>query len=234
MGPRVLRRRLGAAAAREVRRLRDQVSMPWFWARVHLPHAAARLPARRLPAALRAAGRADPRRAAASRARRGGAARSSRAGRRACASRPTGRPSTSTGPGRRCPRGCSCASPTGCPTRTARARTGADCARRPLPDPGARPPADRRLLAEHQRSRLPVPRRWSSTRNFMPAADYGGRHLLYLGNYLPMDRRAVRAESDERDAGRRSCPTCGSSTRLRPDRGSRSTGCSRPRSPSRS
>jgi len=23
--------------------------------------------------------------------------------------------------------------------------------------------------------------------NFMPAADYGGRHLLYLGNYLPMD-----------------------------------------------
>jgi protoporphyrinogen oxidase len=28
--------------------------------------------------------------------------------------------------------------------------------------------------------------------NFLPASDYGGRHLLYLGNYLPMDHELFR------------------------------------------
>lgn len=28
--------------------------------------------------------------------------------------------------------------------------------------------------------------------NFLPAADYGGRHLVYLGNYLPMDHPLYR------------------------------------------
>ena len=30
--------------------------------------------------------------------------------------------------------------------------------------------------------------------NFLPASDYGGRHLVYLGNYLPMDHPLFRAE----------------------------------------
>ena len=33
--------------------------------------------------------------------------------------------------------------------------------------------------------------------NFLPASDYGGRHLLYLGNYLPMDHALFRWD-DER------------------------------------
>ncbi len=32
--------------------------------------------------------------------------------------------------------------------------------------------------------------------NFMPPADYGGRHLVYLGNYLPMDH-PLFSQSDE-------------------------------------
>jgi protoporphyrinogen oxidase len=33
--------------------------------------------------------------------------------------------------------------------------------------------------------------------NYMPAADYGGRHLVYLGNYRPMDDPLLRASRDE-------------------------------------
>jgi len=33
--------------------------------------------------------------------------------------------------------------------------------------------------------------------NMMPAGDYGGRHLLYLGNYLPMDHRYFRQSDAE-------------------------------------
>jgi protoporphyrinogen oxidase len=33
--------------------------------------------------------------------------------------------------------------------------------------------------------------------NMMPAADYGGRRLLYLGNYLPMDHRYFKQSDDE-------------------------------------
>jgi protoporphyrinogen oxidase len=33
--------------------------------------------------------------------------------------------------------------------------------------------------------------------NFMPAADYGGVHLVYLGNYLPMDHPLFSQSSDE-------------------------------------
>lgn len=32
--------------------------------------------------------------------------------------------------------------------------------------------------------------------NFMPPEDYGGRHLVYLGNYLPMDAPLFRKSSD--------------------------------------
>jgi protoporphyrinogen oxidase len=32
--------------------------------------------------------------------------------------------------------------------------------------------------------------------NFLPAGDYGGRHLVYLGNYLPMDHPLFQ-EADE-------------------------------------
>jgi protoporphyrinogen oxidase len=33
--------------------------------------------------------------------------------------------------------------------------------------------------------------------NYLPPADYGGRHLLYLGNYLPMDHPLLRASPEE-------------------------------------
>ncbi|WIG58494.1 MAG: amine oxidase [Ktedonobacterales bacterium] len=33
--------------------------------------------------------------------------------------------------------------------------------------------------------------------NYIPAAEYGGRHLLYLGNYLPMDDPRMRYSADE-------------------------------------
>jgi protoporphyrinogen oxidase len=33
--------------------------------------------------------------------------------------------------------------------------------------------------------------------NYMPAADYGGRHLVYLGNYRPMDDPLFRMSADE-------------------------------------
>lgn len=33
--------------------------------------------------------------------------------------------------------------------------------------------------------------------NFMPPSDYGGRHLVYLGNYLPMSDPMFRREDDE-------------------------------------
>jgi protoporphyrinogen oxidase len=33
--------------------------------------------------------------------------------------------------------------------------------------------------------------------NYIPAAEYGGRHLLYLGNYLPMDHPLLRATPQE-------------------------------------
>jgi len=33
--------------------------------------------------------------------------------------------------------------------------------------------------------------------NYMPAADYGGRHLVYLGNYRPMDDPLMRASGEE-------------------------------------
>jgi protoporphyrinogen oxidase len=33
--------------------------------------------------------------------------------------------------------------------------------------------------------------------NYIPAEEYGGRHLLYLGNYLPMDHPTMRATPDE-------------------------------------
>jgi protoporphyrinogen oxidase len=33
--------------------------------------------------------------------------------------------------------------------------------------------------------------------NYMPAADYGGRHLLYLGNYLPASDRRFRLAPSE-------------------------------------
>jgi protoporphyrinogen oxidase len=33
--------------------------------------------------------------------------------------------------------------------------------------------------------------------NYLPAADYGGRHLVYLGNYRPMDDPLLRASRDE-------------------------------------
>jgi protoporphyrinogen oxidase len=33
--------------------------------------------------------------------------------------------------------------------------------------------------------------------NYMPAADYGGRHLVYLGNYRPMDDPLMAATKDE-------------------------------------
>ncbi len=32
--------------------------------------------------------------------------------------------------------------------------------------------------------------------NYMPASDYGGRHLVYLGNYRPMDDPLMRASKD--------------------------------------
>jgi protoporphyrinogen oxidase len=32
--------------------------------------------------------------------------------------------------------------------------------------------------------------------NFMPAEDYGGRHLMYLGNYLPADHPVFSASRD--------------------------------------
>src|SRR5690349_22090151 len=31
--------------------------------------------------------------------------------------------------------------------------------------------------------------------NYIPASEYGGRHLLYLGNYLPIDRNSTRLNS---------------------------------------
>jgi len=33
--------------------------------------------------------------------------------------------------------------------------------------------------------------------NYMPASDYGGRHLVYLGNYRPMDDPLMTATRDE-------------------------------------
>ncbi|MDQ2853386.1 MAG: NAD(P)/FAD-dependent oxidoreductase [Chloroflexota bacterium] len=33
--------------------------------------------------------------------------------------------------------------------------------------------------------------------NYMPASDYGGRHLVYLGNYRPMDDPLLRLSTDE-------------------------------------
>ena len=33
--------------------------------------------------------------------------------------------------------------------------------------------------------------------NYIPASEYGGRHLLYLGNYLPMDHPTMRAEKGD-------------------------------------
>ena len=33
--------------------------------------------------------------------------------------------------------------------------------------------------------------------NYIPASEYGGRHLLYLGSYLPMDHPTMRATADE-------------------------------------
>jgi protoporphyrinogen oxidase len=33
--------------------------------------------------------------------------------------------------------------------------------------------------------------------NYIPAAEYGGRHLLYLGNYLPMDHPLMRASKED-------------------------------------
>ncbi|HLJ82484.1 MAG TPA: FAD-dependent oxidoreductase, partial [Ktedonobacterales bacterium] len=33
--------------------------------------------------------------------------------------------------------------------------------------------------------------------NYIPASEYGGRHLLYLGNYLPMDHPTLRAAKDD-------------------------------------
>lgn len=33
--------------------------------------------------------------------------------------------------------------------------------------------------------------------NYIPASEYGGKHLLYLGNYLPMDHPTMRATPDE-------------------------------------
>jgi protoporphyrinogen oxidase len=33
--------------------------------------------------------------------------------------------------------------------------------------------------------------------NYMPPEDYGGRHLVYLGNYLPMDHPLFKASKDQ-------------------------------------
>jgi protoporphyrinogen oxidase len=33
--------------------------------------------------------------------------------------------------------------------------------------------------------------------NYLPASDYGGRHLVYLGSYLPMDHPILRASAEE-------------------------------------
>jgi protoporphyrinogen oxidase len=33
--------------------------------------------------------------------------------------------------------------------------------------------------------------------NYMPAEDYGGRHIIYLGNYLPMNHPMFRKSEDE-------------------------------------
>ena len=48
--------------------------------------------------------------------------------------------------------------------------------------------------------------------NLLPAADYGGRHLLYLGNYLPPgDRLRTESEAETRTRMLAALP------RLRPD-----------------
>ena len=69
--------------------------------------------------------------------------------------------------------------------------------------------------------------------NFLPPADYGGLHLVYLGNYLPMDH-PLFGQSDDEVVDTLSGGHAPHPTRLRPRAGSSSTGCFARRSRSRS
>ena len=67
--------------------------------------------------------------------------------------------------------------------------------------------------------------------NLLPPADYGGRHLLYLGNYVPPGDRLMTesdAETRTRMLGGPPPPAPG----LRSGLGDRGRGCSRPPTPS--
>ena len=60
--------------------------------------------------------------------------------------------------------------------------------------------------------------------NFLPPADYGGLHLVYLGNYLPMDH-PLFGQSDEEVVDQLSGRDPPHSARHRCRAGSSSTGC---------
>ena len=69
--------------------------------------------------------------------------------------------------------------------------------------------------------------------NYMDPADYGGRHLVYLGNYRPMDDPLLRASTDDVVCGIRPAPGA-HQPRLRPQLDHRRPGRSRRPSRSRS
>ena len=186
MGPRahevvwgpLLRGKFGAAA--------DEVAMPWFWARVHDRSAGARLPARRLPAPVQGAGRRRSRASAATlrfpRAVEGVAPRRRRPARH----RRDGADERSTG------------SVSTLPTRlTARLVPELPAAWRDRHDWGRALGAHCLILAL---DRPLTDAYWVNVNdpgfsfmalvehtNYRDPAEYGGRHLIYLGNYRPMD-----------------------------------------------
>ena len=116
----------------------ERIGMPWFWARIHDRTHPARVPARRLPAALRGAGR-RPASGGAAASRLAAPIERHRAPRRqGRAHHPDGAPSRSTPSSARCRRASSCAWPGICRTSTSRGspQAGAHYLG-PLPDPGA-------------------------------------------------------------------------------------------------
>ena len=162
----------------------EEVSMAWLWARVHcrtfeLGYMAGGF--ERVYAALHdAVGRARRQ----GRVRQGGRhdppARGRRAGhrhhqgRRELRVRPADRhhPAARLRQGRRRPR--------------RRRGLAQPVPRRDLLHPGAGPQRDPVLLAQHQRPGLPVPRGRRAT-NMVDKAEYGDRHILYVGNYVERD-----------------------------------------------
>ena len=123
----------------------------------------------------------------------------------------------------RCRRACSRRLAAGAAARVRASATRARALRRPRADPRPGPAARAGVYWLNINDRdLPFLALVEHT-NFLPPADYGGLHLVYLGNYLPMDH-PLFGQSDDEVLDQLSAGRSRASTRLRRELGQAALG----------